>query len=190
VNRKKALLLGLGCGGLSLSCCVCMVFFSFRGRAMQDEFGALSQACDGRPVPGAGAYPVAAPLLAGVRRQSDGTWRYDALAAPNAYEAPTRAATSVVMCLEAEVEVEDPPCFFTNIVMETHSHRRSHRSMQARLIAASTGAVLHAAEIVAPTPACVTGSFVPDEGYEFEGDSVGRTEIQSFVEAWLATRPR
>jgi hypothetical protein len=167
-----------------------MVFAWFQGTAMRDEFGPLGQACDGRAVPGAGPYPVPTPLVAGVRREPDGSWHYDSLAAPTAHEGASRAETHVVMCLEDEIEVEDPPCYFTNIMMETHTHRRTHYAMQVRLVAASTGQVLQASQIVAATPECVTGSFVPEEGYEFEGGSVGREEIQTFYETWLATRPR
>jgi hypothetical protein len=158
----------------------------FEGTAMQDQFGPLAQACDGRAVPGAGAYPVPTPLVAGVRRQSDGTWRYDSLAAPRVHEGATRAETNVVLCLEDEVEIEDPPCYFTNVMMETRSYRRTHRSMQARLVAASTGAVLQASAIVAATPECTAGSFIPEEGYEFEGASVSDDDVERFYTTWLA----
>jgi hypothetical protein len=178
----------VGCGSLfTLSCCGCLVWAWISGTRTNDEYGPLAQACTGSPVEGAGPFPVPAPRVAGVEHESGGAWRYDGLAAPRDHRAGSRAETNVVLCLEAEEEIEDAPCRFETITFQVNEYRRSHRMIRARIVEAATGRALHAGEIVGDIPECTSGFFVPEEGTEFEGASVTDEQVTAFYTTWLAT---
>lgn len=181
----------LGCAGLlSLGCCGCLVFAFFQGQADRREFGDLAAACAGGPTAGAGAYPVPSPRAQAMRHESDGAWRREAVMIPSAHESSTRAETNVVVCLEPELVVQDDPCVMSDVMMRTHTFPRRHRAVHARIVAAATGATLFEGDLASAVPACTltaTG-LVPDDGYAYEGDSVGRDQVGPWYQAWLATR--
>ena len=181
----------LGCGALLLlSCGGCCVWAVIQGQLNQRELGPLAAACSAQPVAGAGAYPVASPRGIVMRRTSDG-WHTDLVAMPAAFEADTRSDTNIVVCLEPDVEITDEPCSFSDVMFRVHTFSRSHYAAHARVVAAASGATLFEGDMSSAIPACTYTStgLVPSDGYVYEGDEIGRTEIEAWLRGWLATRP-
>lgn len=187
-NRRW--LLFAGCGSLFfLSCCGCMVWAFFAGQANRTEFGDLEQACRGVPSSGTGPFPVPAPRAIGMSHDGDGRYSLDGFSAPDPIRASTRGEVNVVICTEPEVVVDDVGCSFSDIMMRTHTFTRNHRVVHARIVAAATGAPLFEGDIATRPPDCTLTStgLVPDDGYVYAGDGVGRDDVTRWFQSWAST---
>jgi hypothetical protein len=174
---------------LVLSCCGCWVFGYFRAQHDRAEFGGIELACSGLPAGGgAGPWPTASPLALGFERDSDG-WDRTTLAMPHDIAASTRAEASLVLCFDPERTIEDPVCTFSDAMWRTHDFRRRHATRRVRIVAAATGVTLHDGEVATAIPECLLTStgLIPSDGHVYDGGSVGRDDILTWYQAWLAT---
>lgn len=189
-SPRRRRTLAVGCALLALlSVCGCCVWAGLAGQADRRAFEGVDQVCAGVPATGVGAYPAASLRAAGARHEPDGRWRRDPLAIPSALEAETRGDVSVVVCVEPQRRVDDPPCTMSDVMFRTHTFPRWHYVAHARIVAAASAQALYEGEIASEMPACTLTStgLVPDDGYAYEGEEIERDQVGAWLSTWIAS---
>jgi hypothetical protein len=180
--------------GIVVLCTVCGVAGYLHDQKTQSTYGALTAACDGRPVAGARPY-VAGPgvhRVVGVTRSSSSGWRVSNSVVPNDQLATGVSDAEVVLCLGEETRIELGNCPFyrtrygARVPGSDTNYARTQQSLPVRLVIAATGQTLTAGNVVGPAPITCSQSIGSPSTSTFQGSSVSSTQVGPWVAATLA----
>lgn len=180
--------------GIAVLCTVCGVAGYYHDKETQSTYGALTAACEGRPVAGTRPYTAGAGVhrVVGVHRNSSNAWRVSNGLIPNDQLAQGIADTEVVACLGEETRVTLGNCQFystrlgVRVPGTDRSYPRTQQSLPVRLVIASTGQTLTAGNVVGPVPTACSQNIGRPSSSTFEGSSVGSSQLGPWISATLA----
>ena len=180
--------------GVAVLCTVCGVAGYMHDQKTQSTYGALTAACEGRPVAGARAY-VAGPgvhRVVGAEQKSGGGWRIANGRIPNDQTPQGVADTEIVACLGEETRATLGTCEVYNTRMgvrvpgSQRTYSRTQQSLPVRLVVAATGQTLTVGSVVGPQPRQCSGNIGRPTSSTYEGSSVGSSQLGPWLSATLA----
>ncbi len=192
-KSRAPLIIGV-IAGITVLCAVCGVAAYFHDKQTQSTYGALTAACEGRPVAGTRPY-VAGPgvhRVVGANRNSSGTWRISNSLIPNAQLAQGVSDTEIVACVGEETSVTLGNCEFYStrygirVPGTDRSYPRTQKSLPVRLVIASTGQTLTMGNVIGPVPTACSQNIGRPSSSTFQGSSVGSTQVGPWLSATLA----
>lgn len=192
-KSKAPLIIGV-IAGIVVLCTVCGVAGYYHDKQTQSTYGALTAACEGRPVAGAKPY-VAGPgvhRVVGADRNSSGNWRITNSIIPSDQTAQGVADTEIVACLGEETRITLGNCDFyrtrygVRVPGSDRSYPRTQQSLPVRLVIASTGQTLTTGNVIGPVPTACSQNFGSPSSSTFQGSSVGSSQFGPWLSATLA----
>ncbi len=191
---NRAIVIVLAIVGITVLCAVCGVAGYLHDKNTQATYGALTAACEGRPVPGARPYAVGPGVHRVVgARPSNGAWHIENGRIPSEQLAQGVSDAEVVMCLGEETRATLDTCSFyrTRLGMRVPGsdmrYTRTRQSLPVRLVIAATGQTLVTGSVLGPAPIqCSQNIGRPSPG-TFEGSSVGSAQVGPWLSATLAS---
>lgn len=190
-GNGRALLLVLGIGAIAGLCGLAAIL---RAREV-DEFGPLSAACAGTPVPVARAFVPGQPHRLVGMRMSGGGWTLDASRVPGSVRATELHNTDVVACFGDEAAQTLETCTYAvNYRGRTSevNHPRTVAQLPLRLVAASTGQTISQGVLQgAMPPACDSqgGNGANANAFHVQGPSVGEADVLAWLRSPAAQLP-
>lgn len=191
--QRTGLIIGV-IAGIAVLCTVCGVAGYLHDKKTQSTFGALTAACEGRPVPGARAY-VAGPgvhRVVGAEQSSGGAWRITNGRIPNDQMPQGVADAEIVACFGEETRATLGTCEVYNTRMgvrvpgSQRTYSRTQQSLPVRLVVAATGQTLTVGSVVGPQPTPCSGNIGRPTSSTYAGSSVGSSQLGPWLAATLA----
>lgn len=181
-------------GGIVVLCAVCGVFGYLHDKKTQQTYGALTAACEGRPVPGARAYTPGA----GVHRvvgaeQSGSSWRIANGRIPNDQLPQGVSDAEVVACFGAESQTTLGTCDFystrygVRVPGTNRTYTRTQKFVAVRLVAAATGQPITAGSVAGPMPTQCSQNIGRPSASTFQGSSPGSSQVGPWITSVLAS---
>jgi hypothetical protein len=157
-RMKKPLLIAFG-AILVVIVCGCCIWVGILAQRDQDNYAALSAACDGRGVPGSATYAPGGTNKIVYFERIGSLWSESNLAVPDALRGAGTSDTALVACAADDTtQHEIEQCCFEQTVVGIGvpgTNRCLPRAQLARhveLRIASTGALLASREVLGPLP--------------------------------------
>jgi hypothetical protein len=181
--------------GVAVLCTVCAVAGYFHNKQTQETYGALTAACQGRPVAGARNY-VPGPTVhrvVGAEQSSNGEWRIANGRIPNNQLAQGINDAEAVLCFGNETRVNVGSCDFYSTRMgvrvpgSQRTYQRTQQAVPVRVVAATTGMMITTGNIVGPAPLQCNQNVGRLSSSTFQGSSVSATQVGTWLQSVLST---